>query len=258
MTTKPVRAVLSSVTALTAATMLSALSALSAQSLAQRAEIRTGEVRFSFATRPEVCGTGRNIHIVRDSDDWEADCQHGPARVVLAWRDGALVDVDTYVAGRWRPAGEGVSDLGMVPAPEAAALLLDLAGRVAGTVGHDLVFPATLADSVEIWPRLATLAKDARVPQETRKAAVFWLGQAAGDRVVAELGGLATDENQDREIQEQAVFALSQLRDGEGVPRLLEIARSHGDPQVRKHAMFWLGQSSDPRAIALFEEILRK
>jgi hypothetical protein len=229
-----------------------------AQSLAQRAQVRNGEVRLSFATRPEVCGVGRSIHVVHSTDDWEADCEHGPARVVLSWRDGALVDVDTYVAGRWRPAADGVTDLGTVSAPEAANMLLDLAGRVPGKAGDDLIFPATIADSVEVWPRLLTLARNDEVPQATRKNAVFWLGQAAGDRVASELGGLATDDNQDREIQESAVFALSQLHDGGGVPLLLDIARTHKDPQVRKNAMFWLGQSNDPRAIALFEEILRK
>jgi hypothetical protein len=245
-------------TAWTALTALTALSApLQGQSLADRAQVRNGEVRLSFATRPEVCGSGRNIHVVHSTDDWESDCAHGPARVVLEWRNGALVDVDTYVGGRWRAAGAGVVDLGMVPAPAAADLLLDLAARVTGNAGDDLIFPATIADSAEVWPRLIGLARNDRVPRATRKNAVFWLGQAAGDRAVADLGGLVSDENEDREIQEQAVFALSQLRNGGGVPSLLEIARTHRDPKIRKTAMFWLGQSNDPRAIALFEEILR-
>jgi hypothetical protein len=34
------------------------------------------------------------------------------------------------------------------------------------------------------------------------------------------------------------------------------VARSHRDPAVRKQAMFWLGQSRDPRALAFFEQIL--
>jgi hypothetical protein len=29
------------------------------------------------------------------------------------------------------------------------------------------------------------------------------------------------------------------------------------DPELRRTALFWLGQSNDPRAIDLFEEILR-
>jgi hypothetical protein len=246
--------------ALTALAALTAIASfvgpLLGQSLAERAQVRNGEVRFSFATRPEVCGSGRNIHVVHSTDDWESDCEHGPARVVLEWRDGGLVDVDVYVGGRWRTPDADVVDLGMVSAPAAADLLLDLAEQVRGGSTDDLVFPATIADSVEVWPRLLTLARDDRASRDTRKSAVFWLGQAAGDRVVADLGALAAAENEDREVQESAVFALSQLKDGAGVPSLIEVARTHRDPKIRKSAMFWLGESNDPRAIALFEEIL--
>jgi hypothetical protein len=243
---------------LTVVSVLAASAALSAQPLADRAQVRDGQVRFSYASRPEVCGSGRNIHVVRSTDDWEGDCEHGLARVMLTWRDGALVDVDTYVGGRWRAAGQNVVDLQTVSAPEAAHLLLDLAERVTGSAADDLVFPATIADSVEVWPRLLTLARSDRVPAATRKNAVFWLGQAAGERAVAGLEELAEDANGNRDVQESAVFALSQLDDGAGVPSLLDVARTHPDPKIRKSAMFWLGQSNDPRAIALFEEILKR
>lgn len=229
-----------------------------AQSLAERAQVRNGQVRFSYATRPEVCGSGRNVHIVRSTDDWESDCEHGPARVALTWRDGALVDVDTYVGGRWREPSASVVDLGTVAAPAAANLLLDLAERATGGAADDLVFPATIADSVEVWPRLLTLARNERVATGTRKNAVFWLGQAAGEKAVAGLEDLAEDADGNRDVQESAVFALSQLKDGAGVPSLLDVARTHPDPKIRKSAMFWLGQSNDPRAIALFEEVLKR
>ena len=56
--------------------------------------------------------------------------------------------------------------------------------------------------------------------------------------------------------KKRAVFALSQLPANEGVPKLIEVASSHSNPAVRKQAMFWLGQSKDPRALAFFERIL--
>jgi TolA-binding protein len=59
-------------------------------------------------------------------------------------------------------------------------------------------------------------------------------------------------------LREQAVFALSQRSHDEGVPALIGIARTHPDGAIRKKALFWLGQSGDPRAIALFEEILTR
>lgn len=223
------------------------------QSLEQRIRaVEDGQVRFSYAAREGVCGNGRNIMTSRRSSYWEPDCEAGPVRVVLTMRDGRLTDVDTWVGGRWR-AVEGVTDLGTVPAPDAARTLLALAGS-GHRGGKDAILPATLADGITVWPDLIRLARDQDVPREVRKAAVFWLGQAAGEAAADDLVTLV--DNPEREVQESAVFALSQLRDDGGVEPLIRIARTHDDPEIRKKAMFWLGQTGDPRVIALFEEIL--
>jgi HEAT repeat protein len=58
-------------------------------------------------------------------------------------------------------------------------------------------------------------------------------------------------------VRKQAVFALSQRPSDEAVPALIRIARSNREPEIRRTALFWLGQSEDPRALGLFEEILR-
>jgi HEAT repeat protein len=60
------------------------------------------------------------------------------------------------------------------------------------------------------------------------------------------------------EIKKAAVFALSQLPEEKGTPILLDIARRNPHPRVRKEAIFWLGQSGDPRALDFFSEILLK
>jgi hypothetical protein len=39
---------------------------------------------------------------------------------------------------------------------------------------------------------------------------------------------------------------------------LIQVARTNANPAVRKQAMFWLGQSRDPRALEFFREILFK
>jgi HEAT repeat protein len=83
------------------------------------------------------------------------------------------------------------------------------------------------------------------------------LGQAAGDAAAKGLDSIATDSGGEIEIRKQAVFALSQRPADEGVPILIRIARSNRHPELRKTALFWLGQSEDPRALTLFEEILR-
>jgi HEAT repeat protein len=109
-----------------------------------------------------------------------------------------------------------------------------------------------------IWPDLLVIAKNSDAPTANRKDAVFWLSQEAGDAATKGLSELADDENQDREVRDQAVFALSQLPHDQGIPILIRLARTNKDPKVRRKALFWLGQSDDPRALALIEEILTK
>ncbi len=84
---------------------------------------------------------------------------------------------------------------------------------------------------------------------------MFWLGQAAGDKLVGQRESLV-EEDAATEVKKSAVFALSQRRNGEAVPALIDVARKNSDPEVRKSALFWLGQTADPRAVSLFEDIL--
>jgi hypothetical protein len=187
---------------------------------------------------------------------WDEECDHGPVHVVIDVRNQLPMAIRTYVGGRWRlPPDSPTVDWGAVPALDAAAWLLHLARRLPATPGHDAILPATLADSAVVWPTLVTLARDTLLPASTRKQAVFWLGQAAGD-ATASLDSIASDGSVDQEVRAQAVFALSQRPVGEGVPALIHVAKSNADPEIRRKALFWLGQSQDPRAIDLFEQIL--
>ncbi|MBA3316590.1 MAG: HEAT repeat domain-containing protein [Gemmatimonadales bacterium] len=236
---------------------------LAAQSLAQRVQgAGDGTVRLSFASREGVCSRGPgSITIIDDHDDsdddeWESDCERGPVRVSLRMQGGRVADSETYVGGRWRAGRGRVTDLGLVPAREAADLLLSLAPRASDDDG-ELITAATLADSAEVWPQLLRIARNPDIGEETRRQAVFWLGQAAGDAATEGLDSIARDGDGDIEIRKQAVFALSQRPSDEGVPVLIRIARTNRHPELRKTALFWLGQSEDPRALTLFEEILR-
>lgn len=249
-------------------------------SLEQRvARAPDGTVRFSYAARPGVYGNGRNIISWdcqgrncrsqqiegnlsdMDRDDWASACDSGPVRVALTVRGGAVTDLKAYVGGEWR-AGAAGTDLGMVGAREATSYLLKVAASATtgSRAAERAIFPAMLADSVAptIWRDLLRLARDANVSRKVRRSAVFWVGQAAGDAATRGLTDLVDDRSSDREVREQAVFALSQRPREEGVPALIRIARDNPDPELRRKAIFWLGQSEDPRALALFEELLTR
>jgi hypothetical protein len=233
---------------------------LEAQTVAQRvATAGDGTVRLSFAARKGVCGNGGNNITIQDDDEhgeWESDCAPGPVRMSLRVSRGRVTEAHTYVGGRWRPAQGPTTDLGTVPAAQAATDLLKLAER-ADDDADALITGATLADSAVVWPDLLRLARKEDLPLETRRQAVFWLGQAAGQAATRGLDSITTDERGDLEVRKQAVFALSQRPADEGVPALIRVARTSPSGEIRKSALFWLGQSEDPRAISLFEEILK-
>ncbi len=232
---------------------------LSAQSLVHRmGAVADGTVRMSFAARPGICGDWHNGSSTRqESDEWRPDCGPQLVRVALRVSEHRVRSVRTYVGGQWIP-DRWSTDLGMVRPQEAADYFIGLAERAgASRVSGDPLLPSVLADSVTIWPALLRLARTTSVSKDTRTKAIFWLSQAAGAAAGKALDSIAHDDRGDREVRKQAIFALSQRAPDEGVPALIRIARLSPDPELRKTALFWLGQTEDPRAIALFEEILR-
>ena len=64
------------------------------------------------------------------------------------------------------------------------------------------------------------------------------------------------DSITDREMREQLVFVYSQRNEREAMDKMIDIARRDPDPEIRKRALFWIGQSKDPRATQLIQDIL--
>jgi hypothetical protein len=233
-----------------------------------------GTVRFSYAAKPGVYGNGRNIiswdcdgrncrnqvsenYSDMDHDDWSSACDSGPVRIALSVRGGKVTDLRAYVGGAWR-SGNNITDLGIVSGKDASSYLLGLAARDESRAAEKAIFPAMLADSVTLWPDLLRLARNTQLSRKVRRGAVFWVGQAAGAAATRGLTDLVDDGDADHEVREQAVFALSQRPHDEGVPALIRIARENRDPDLRRKAIFWLGQTDDPRALSLFEELLTR
>lgn len=240
-----------------------------AQSVASQVNrVREGEVRMTFALRPGVCGNGYNVRYTstgnysrsdtRSSRDveYDIDCSTGPGRLVVVRRDGETTDLRFYVGGRWR-ASSTATDIGEVSARAASDYLIGLAESLDGKAGREAIFPATLVDSVTIWPMLMRIARSDSRPRSTRQQATFWLGHLAEEPATRGLTELVGDAAVDREVRESAIFALSQRR-GEGVPALINVVRTSRDPELRKKALFWLAQTRDPRALDLIEELLTK
>jgi hypothetical protein len=227
------------------------------------AQIQNGRVRLSYPTREGVHGGGSHhgVHIGlhRDEDHgsgWVSDCEEGPARVQLRVRDGKLRDLDLAVGGRWVSTTDDELDLGLLDAELASAYFLRLAETERGEAAEDAILAVIIADTPAPWERILTLARDRSRPQDVREQAIFWLGVAAGDKVTEGISSIARDRSEEMEVREHAVFALSQIESPSALQKLMEIARSHGDPEIRQKALFWLAQRDEEEVLALFEEIL--
>ena len=238
-----------------------------AQSLASRvAAVKSGAVVFHYAPRPGVCGDGesfvrigRSYHGTYSRYTKSAPCDYGPVQVKLTLDNGAVGYVETRV-GRLRM--EDARDLGAVSSKEAATYLLGVAKAAGRSSASNAIMGAVIADSAVVWPALIEIARDRDShSRASRDDALFWLSQFAASALNGRPNDLfADDENDDDkdDIKSQAVFVLSQLPDHGGFDELVNVARTNKDPRVRGKAIFWLGQGNDPRAIDLFEQILRK
>jgi len=227
-----------------------------------------GSVHFAFASRPGVCGDGATY--LRDGfggtgriyqggnfsghmrdDDWPP-CIPGPVHVVATISGGELLRLHTYVGAQLRAREQTGRELGLVSVNEAADFLTRVAEQAHGGASADAILPLVLADSIVPWPALFRFARDERMPRAIRGKADFWLARGAAAKL-----GVADRDDDDDDLRISAVFALSQQPKDVAVPQLISLARHNTHPAVRAQAVFWLGQSHDPRALDLFEEILR-
>ncbi len=241
--------------------------AVHAQSLAQRvARAPDGHVQFSFATRDGVCGDGRTyVHAAWDAsvqfygsfNDLSSEpCVHGPARVVLDRASGEVVGLRVYVGP---PAADGAVALGTVGVRDAAAYLLGLAAGAEGAVARDAIMPAMLADSVDNESALVALARDHTRSRETRRTAISWLGrgQPVDAALIATLVSIASDENDNQSVRQQALSTIARLPSGAGIPALTKLADAADGGWLARTALSVISRSGDPRARDYLRDVVR-
>ena len=112
-------------------------------------------------------------------------------------------------------------------------------------------------DSPRALDRLFETARSGE-NSELRQQAIHWLGQKAGERSLNALRDMANSSDADTEVQLQVVHAISQRPAGEAVPLLIQLARTHRNPEVRRMAVHKLSQTGDPRALEFIREVLTK
>jgi hypothetical protein len=244
-----------------------------AQALADRvASAPTPRVQFTYAARDGVCGNGRTFIRVNDntwygsggwSDSERRDaCDQGPVRLVLDRAGREVVSIQTYV-GPVPEAQPGITNIGRVRAADAAAYLLSLAERAEGRVSRDAIFPAVLADSVDVTARLLAIAQNQNGARETRRSAINWVARPfdASERAVANVAtvlvAIAKDEDDNQNVRQSALRTLARLEHGAGTAALMELARDATRSWQAREALSALTSSGDPRARQHLRDVVR-
>lgn len=146
--------------------------------------------------------------------------------------------------------------MGQKGGKENGDYLRGLYGRLKNkNLKEKLLFSISQSSDPESAAWLLGVVRNRQEPVEVRKTALFWAGQ--GKASIADLTRLY-DTMDEQEMREQLVFVYSQRREPQAFDKMLDIAKRDPDPEIRKKAIFWIGQSKDPRATQFIQELLER
>jgi HEAT repeat protein len=159
-----------------------------------------------------------------------------------------------------RVRDQAIFRLGQQRSPENAQFLRGLFTRLGRSSGSESVRKQILFSLSQMkgagndrW--LLGVAADASQSVEMRKHALWTAGQAGIS--ASELIPMY-DQISERPIREHLIWVLSQSDERAAADKLIDIARRDRDPEMRKKAIFWLGQMHDPRIQQLLLDIIDK
>jgi len=146
--------------------------------------------------------------------------------------------------------------LGQQHSTSSAEFLRGLYARVTVVdLKEKIIFSLSQMHSDENTRWLMDLALNEKESIDLRKKALFWAGQTGAN--IADLVQLY-DRTSDHDMREQLVFVYSQRHETQALDKMIDIARHETDRELRKKAIFWLGQSRDPRAAQALLEIINQ
>ncbi|HJR65978.1 MAG TPA: HEAT repeat domain-containing protein, partial [Gemmatimonadaceae bacterium] len=102
---------------------------------------------------------------------------------------------------------------------------------------------------------LLAIGLDTQNSADLRGHAIWTAGQAGipGSELVT-----VYDRLSDQDVKEKLIWVMSESRDRAATDKLIEIAKSDPNREMRKKALFWLGQKNDPRVRQLLVDILNQ
>ena len=187
---------------------------------------------------------------LRDKAIFALSQQHGPraAQALRAYAERTDVPVESR--------GKAIFWLGQQHSTENSQYLRGLYAKLTDQdLKEKVIFSLSQMGGAENLRWMMDIALNEREPIEQRKKALFWAGQGGAD--LEQLTALY-DRIQSTEMKEQLIFVYSQRHESQALDALIRIARTEKDKDLRKKAIFWLGQSHDPRAAQVLLEIINQ
>jgi HEAT repeat protein len=224
-------------------------------SVREQAVFWLGQVKTdrAAAALEEIATSSRDVELRAKSI--HALHEHGSARAVALLRRLAE-NAQTPAEVR----EQTIFWLGQRRLPENAEFLRGLFNRLGRGSQNDemkkkILFSLSQMRGVGNDRWLLAVATDTAHSEDIRGHALWTAGQAgiAG----SDLAGLY-DRITDAEVKEKLIWVLSESKDRVATDKLIDIAQKDRDLEMRKKALFWLGQKNDPRVRQILMDILTK
>ncbi|HEV2862024.1 MAG TPA: HEAT repeat domain-containing protein [Pyrinomonadaceae bacterium] len=93
---------------------------------------------------------------------------------------------------------------------------------------------------------------------DLRREAVRLMGELAAEQTLGALRDAAPRTDADTELQKQALAAIGKRPPSESVPLLINVARTHQKPELRRHAFILLGRAGGDAAVEFLKGVLAR
>lgn len=166
----------------------------------------------------------------------------------------------TYAGRRDRPAElreKSIFWLGQRRSAENQQCLRNLYKSLeSDDLKEKVIFSVSQMGGADNYRWLMDIALDQQESIELRKNALNWAGQTRS----VEIQDLIRlyDSMKDREMREQLIFVYSQRREEAASDKLCQIGKTDADQELRKKAIFWVGQSRSPKAAQCLQDLINQ
>jgi HEAT repeat protein len=138
---------------------------------------------------------------------------------------------------------------------DALPFLIELYSSITNVdLRRQILFAVSETGSPDAKPWLLERARDTTEALDVRRQALFWTAEVG---ITAEELTELYRSFDEPGFREHLIWLIAEEGGDDSVELLIEIARNDPDPDMRTKAIFWIGDSDDPRAAEYLLELLQ-